>query len=363
MFESIGPWLTEEVAARTGAPPTLARFLVPLLALGLAYAAGLLVQHALRWGMRRAAASRTRLDDALARALHGPTRVLALLYGIGFGVLLTDLPTTVHGWTRTLLTILLGVTGIVIASRLVGSLIEVYGARARLEGAAQHATRRVVTVGIWSLGLLLVAQSQGLDVTPLLTTLGLAGLAIALAFQDTLSNLFAGVYIQSDRPLEIGHYVRLEEHNLEGYVVEVGWRTSKIRTLANNLVVIPNARLANSIVTDYNLPEPRMSLLVPVVAARGTAPGQLVRVLEDEAKLASAQIDGMLAEPAPFVRVIPGFTERGVEVTLIAQVRSFVDQYLVQDHLRRRIEARLKAEGIELGSPRRVLHIEAAEGA
>lgn len=358
MFESIGPWIAEDLARRAGISRSVAAILAPLGMLALAYLAGVLIERGMRAMLSRASASKTRVDDLVARALHGPTRVLAVLYGLGFAVLVIDLPAAAHHWTRVLLGILVGVSIVVVAARLVGGFVELYGATARLEGPARRVARRVTTLAIWSLGLLLVAQSQGINVTPLLTTLGLAGLAVALAFQDTLSNLFAGVYIQADRPLEVGHYVRLEEHKLEGYVVEVGWRTSKIRTLGNNLIVIPNARLANTIVTDYDLPEPHMSLLVNVVAARGTDPRELVRILEDEAAIASKEVPGMLAEPAPFVRVIPGFTESGLEVTVISQVRTFVDQYLAQDELRRRIDARLKREGIELGSPRRIVEVQ-----
>lgn len=357
MFESVGPWIPAEVASRLGIPYVTATIATPFLTLLLAYLAGVLIERTLRALMGRAATSKTRLDDMLARALHGPTRVLAILYGLGFAILVTELPAGIHRWTRILLAVLVGVSLVVIAARLVAGLVDFYGASARLEKPARNATRRILSVAIWSLGLLLVAQSQGLNVTPLLTTLGLAGLAVALAFQDTLSNLFAGVYIQSDRPLEAGHYVRLEEHGLEGYVVEVGWRTSKIRTLANNIVVIPNARLANTIITDFDLPEPHMSVLVQVAVDRSTNARELVRILEEEATGAAREVPGMLAEPAPFVRVIPGFTERGLEVTVIAQVKTFVDQYLAQDEMRRRIDERLKAEGIVLGAPRRVVEV------
>lgn len=357
MFESIGPWIPDALASRAGISRSAAAVLAPLGMLMLAYLAGVVAERVLRLMLSRSSASATRVDDVVARALHGPTRILAALYGLGFALLVVDLPPAAHHWTRVLLGILVGVSIVVIAARLVSGFVDLYGASAHLEGPARRVARRVTALAIWSLGLLLVAQSQGINVTPLLTTLGLAGLAVALAFQDTLSNLFAGVYIQADRPLEVGHYVRLEEHKLEGHVVEVGWRTSKIRTLGNNLIVVPNARLANMIVTDYDLPDPKMSLLVNIVAARGTDPRELVSVLEDEARIASKEVPGMLAEPAPFVRVIPGFTDAGLEVTVISQVGTFVDQYLVQDELRRRIDARLKKEGIELGAPRRVLEI------
>lgn len=357
MLGSIGPWIVEEIAERFGFSRTAAAFAVPLAIILGSFVVGVLAESLLVRALRRAESTSTKLDDVIARALRGPIRAFAILTGLGLALLVTALPAQVHHWTRVLLGLLLGVTMIVIASRVAASLIDTYGERARLEGPSRNLVRRVSTLAIWSLGALLVLQQQGINVTPLLTTLGLAGLAIALALQDTLSNLFAGVYIQSDRPLDVGHYVRLEEYNLEGYVVEVGWRTSKIRTLGNNLIVIPNARLANTIVTDYDLPESRMSLLVNVPVPREADSARIEMLIVDEAKKAAGKIPGFLATPEPFVRFIPGFTEKGLEFTLICQVQSFVDQYAVQHELRHRITARLHAEGLVPSVPHREIRL------
>lgn len=318
-----------------------------------ALALGLVAEFLLTRALGRAASTKTQLDDVLARALRGPIRGFATLSGLGLALLVIELPPRAHAWTRMLLGLLLGLTLLVVAARLASGLVETYGAHARLERPARNVARRVSMIAIWSLGLLLVLQQQGINVTPLLTTLGLAGLAIALAFQDTLSNLFAGVYIQSDRPLDVGHYVRLEEHNLEGFVIEVGWRTSKIRTLDNNLIVIPNARLANSIVTDYSLPEPRMSLSVNVPLPRETDAAEAERIILDEATKAAGSIPGFLKEPAPFVRFIPGYTQNGLEFTLVCQVETFVDQYSVQHELRHKLLSRLRREGLGTSVPQR----------
>lgn len=357
MLDAIGPWINEAAAQRSGLSPTTALFLVPLGILLASFLVGVLAESLLVRALRRAESTSTKLDDVVARALRGPIRAFATLTGLGLALLVTPLPAEAHAWTRALLGLLLGITLIVIAARFASSLVETYGERARLEGPSRNLARRVSTLAIWSLGILLVLQQQGINVTPLLTTLGLAGLAIALAFQDTLSNLFAGVYIQSDRPLDVGHYVRLEEHGLEGYVIEVGWRTSKIRTLGNNLIVIPNARLANTIVTDYALPEPRMSLLVRVPVSPEADAAKVEALILDEAAKAAGSIPGFLATPAPFVRFIPGFTESGLEFTLICQVETFVDQYAVQHELRHRLSTRLRAEGLSPSVPHREVRV------
>lgn len=363
-LEIIGPWITTRAGEALGLSDTAALFLVPLGVLLLTFAVGYAIERVLVWSLRRAEGTRTKVDDVFARALRGPIRGLAIVAGLGIALLVLDLPAQAHAWIRGLLGVFLGVAVVLVVARLLAGLVETYGERAHLEGPSRRLARRLSTIAVWSLGVLLVLQQQGINVTPLLTTLGLAGLAVALAFQDTLSNLFAGVYIQADRPLDVGHYVRFEEHNLEGFVVEVGWRTTKIRTLGNNLVVIPNARAANSIVTDFTLPEPRMSLLVGVPVALEANAARVEQLILDEAQKAAGTIPGFLKEPAPFVRFIPGFTEKGLEFTLICQVETFVDQYAVQHELRHRITARLHAEGLAPSVPQRsvrlVVHDESA---
>jgi small-conductance mechanosensitive channel len=202
----------------------------------------------------------------------------------------------------------------------------------------------------------MILHALGVSITPLLTALGVGGLAVALALQDTLANLFAGIHILLERSIRVGDFVRLEGGQ-EGYVVDIGWRTTKVRMLPNNIVVIPNSKLAQSVLTNYYLPEPRMSLLIPISVSYGSDPEHVERVLIDETLKAAQEVPGLLKEPAPFVRFIPGFGESSLDFTLICQVKEFVDQYLAQHELRKRIFKRFQAEGIEIPFPHRTVYL------
>jgi small-conductance mechanosensitive channel len=137
-------------------------------------------------------------------------------------------------------------------------------------------------------------------------------------------------------------------------VVDVGWRSTRVRMLPNNVVVVPNKRVAESVITNYDLPDSRMALLIPVAVSYGSDPDQVERLLVEEATRAAGQVPGLLAEPAPFARLIPGFGPYSLDFTLICQVASFVDQYPVQHELRKRILRRFHAEGIEIPLPTQV---------
>ena len=171
-----------------------------------------------------------------------------------------------------------------------------------------------------------------------------------------MSNLFAGIHILVEKPLRVGDFIKLETGQ-EGYVEDIGWRTTRVRMLPNNMVIIPNSRLSQSILTNYCLPEKRMSLLIPIGVSYSSDPEKIERILVEEAKQGTKDIPGLLAEPEPFVRFIPGFGESSLDFTLICQVREFVDQYLVQHELRKRIFKRFNEEGIEIPFPHRTVYI------
>jgi small-conductance mechanosensitive channel len=182
------------------------------------------------------------------------------------------------------------------------------------------------------------------------------GLAVALALQDTLSNLFAGFYVSLAGQVRVNDYVKLEGGE-EDYVVDISWRSPSIRALANNLIIVPNAKLAQAIVTNYHLPEKRMSLLIPIGVDYESDPAHIDKVFLDEAARAANEIPGLLADPPPFVRFIPGFGDSSLDFTLICQVREFVDQYSAQHELRKRIFERFRREGINIPFPIRTLHL------
>jgi small-conductance mechanosensitive channel len=220
-------------------------------------------------------------------------------------------------------------------------------------GLAQTAVRGLVLI----VGALMLLSALGIQITPILTALGVGGLAVALALQDSLSNLFAGMHILADRPIRVGDYVKIAGE-VEGFVVDLGWRSTRVRMLANNVVVVPNKKVAESIIVNYDLPEPRMGMSIQVGVGYDSDPDHVERVLVEEALAAARDVPGLLADPAPSVRLIPGFGDYALNFSLNVQVATFVDQYLAQHELRKRILRRFRREGIEIPFPTQ-MHVEA----
>ena len=289
---------------------------------------------------------------ALLESLPLPLLVLAALYG---GLELLTLPWRYERIGTKLIFALLILILFYFPAKVAILFLRRLGQRKPgLEQAAQPAAfliRALFAV----LAVIIVLENLGVSLTAVWTTLGVGSVAVALALQDTLSNFFAGLYLLVDRPVSPGDYIRLDSGQ-EGVVVRVGGRSTTLRTLANNLVVVPNSTLAKAVITNYSAPEPRLAVAIPVSVAYGTDPARVEKVLADVAQQAARDgLEGLLVDPAPTVRFNPGFGDSSLDFTLAVQVRQFADQYLVQSELRKRILARLREEGIEIPFPTRTL--------
>ncbi|RJP73079.1 MAG: mechanosensitive ion channel family protein [Candidatus Zixiibacteriota bacterium] len=311
----------------------------------------------LRWISRLSARTSTQIDDVLIHTIKGPSLLWFAILGLNMGsrVLLQDQPTA-QLWVDRFSLVIWIISLTWAASRFLGEAINVYGTK--LGGALMvtSLTRNIARITVIIIGGLFILQTFGISIAPVITALGVGGLAVALALQDTLSNLFAGMYLMMAQQVRVGDYVKLDSGE-EGFVTDITWRTTTIRALANNAILVPNNKLSQAIITNYYLPETRMSLLINVGVSYDSDPEQIEKILVEETLATADLVPGLLKEPAPFVRFIPGFGDSSLDFTLICQVREFTDQYLSQHEIRKRIFKRFKAEGIEIPFPQRTLHL------
>lgn len=324
---------------------------------GVAFVATLLAALVVRAVLERALRRRMRAPDALAaflKAVHTPALLWAAILALYVAIEASELPRRVTAQLELAFQVALILSVTLTLASIVTALIGLASERRALggpvTGLAQTAARATIIV----VGVLVLLSVLGIHITPILTALGVGGVAVALALQDSLANLFAGMHLLADRPIRVGDYVKIAD-SIEGYVVDIGWRSTRVRMLQNTIVVVPNKRVAESVIVNYDMPEPRMSLVISVKVGYGSDPDTVERVLTEEASTAAKEVPGLLAEPAPFVRLIPGFGDSSLDFSLVCQVASFVDQYVVQHEVRKRILRRLRAEGIEIPFPTRTV--------
>lgn len=305
-----------------------------------------------RWAEK----TETRIDDIIINSLKTPSIYWCLAIGLYIGAEVSELPKRyVFYFSKTIhVVVILSIT--IATANLVGKIFRNYIQKSNLPIPTTGLAYGILKGTIIVIGFLIILSVLGISITPLLTALGVGGLAVALALQDTLANLFAGIHILMEKSLRVGDFIKLETGQ-EGYVEDITWRTTRVRMLPNNIVVIPNSKLSQSVVTNYYLPEKRMSLLIPIGVSYSSDPEEVEKVLVEEAKKAVGEIPGLLGDPEPFVRFIPGYGESSLDFTLICQVQEFVDQYLAQHELRKRIFKRFKEEGIEIPFPHRTVYL------
>ncbi len=299
------------------------------------------------------------VDDIVLESVRIPSIIWCVLIGIYVAVDTAQLPPRPSALTLNAIYALLVVSLTAAVANLAGSSLGHVLKEKDLAIPATGLSLTIIKVGIWVVGGLVLLSGLGISIAPILTALGVGGLAVALALQDTLSNFFAGIHLLIEKPIRVGDFVRLETGQ-EGYVVYIGWRTTRIRMLPNNMVVMPNSKLTQSVLVNYSLPETRMSLLIPVSVSYDTDPARVEQILLEEVAKAQGNLPGLLAEPAPMVRFIPGFGESSLDFTLVFQVREFTDQFPVQHELRKRILKRFRDEKIEIPFPQRDIHIKSS---
>jgi small-conductance mechanosensitive channel len=326
------------------------RLFWPATALVMVSIAALLFRHALVAAFRRWT-GHTNEDSLFLQAVRVPSMLWCVVLGLFVALEMADLPPRMASQIQIVLesAIILSVT--ITVAGVLGSIVAAASERRALAVAVTGLFRTAVRLTVLVIGGLVLLSSLGIAITPILTALGVGGLAIALALQDTLANLFAGLHLLADRPIRVGDYVRLSVENVEGHVLDVGWRSTRIRMLQNNVVVVPNKRVAESVITNFDLDEPRTGISIRVAVGYDADPDQVERALVEEARAAVGQVPGLLGDPPPVARLIPGFGEYSLEFTLTCQTRRIVDQFLVQHELRKRILKRLRAEGIAIPMP------------
>lgn len=216
-------------------------------------------------------------------------------------------------------------------------------------------SQNLAKLTVVALGLLMVLHGLGIPIAPLLTALGVGGLAVALALQDTLSNLFAGFYLTLARQMRVGDYVKLDSGQ-EGFIEDISWRATQVRMLANNIVFVPNKKLSEAIITNYDRPTQDLAVLVEMGVDYRSDLSQVERVTIEVGRDVMKTVVGGVPDFEPFIR-FHTFAESSINFTVILRGKTFVDQYLVKHEFIKQAHARYQHEGITIPFPIRTVYM------
>ncbi|WP_198652952.1 mechanosensitive ion channel family protein [Actinocorallia populi] len=314
---------------------------------------GVALRLVLRRLIRRAEGNTWVWDDLILRLLYDLAVVLSATAGAWIGVLVLRFQPSVRTVIGQVLVALVIFAVTLAAARLAGGIVGSI-ALAR-SGISQSVTifANITRTIVFVVGTLVLLQSLGVSITPLLTALGVGGLAVALALQDTLANLFAGVHILASKTIVPGDFIRLSTGE-EGHVVDINWRKTTVRTMSDNLVIVPNAKFAAAILTNYHQPEQDMGLLLQAKVGYDSDLEHVEKVVIEVGKEVMTEVEGGVPDYDPLVR-FHTFGESSIDFTVILRTRDFTDQFIVKHEFVKRLHTRFRAEGISIPLPTRSL--------
>ena len=295
--------------------------------------------------------TKTQLDDVLMNALNLPLTLLIFVSGVFILEAISPLGENAE-LTRYFFIALRAaaiVAVIIFVDRLLRGLIKNYSSKVDVLKSSGGVAQGIVRIIVLGLGLMILLDSFGVSITPLIASLGIGSLAVALALQPTLENFFSGVQIMIDKPIMVGHFIKLESGE-QGYVQKIGWRSSWVRMLQNNTVVIPNKLLVNSRVTNYYYPDQVMSVLVQVGVHYDSDLEHVEKVTVETGEEIMKTVDGGVPEFTPFIRYHT-FNNSSIDFTVILRCKEFVDSYRIKHEFIKKLHKRYDAEGIVIPFP------------
>jgi MscS family membrane protein len=320
------------------------------------------VRAFVKWLEAKAENTNTKWDDILIAALGIPVQITIVVVSIYCAVVWFDiLPENAKFLLNpayvTSFYILISAW---IISSLLHDIIATYGrilagtSETDLDDRLIDLLELVVRYVIWFAAIMAVLKVFDIDITPFLAGAGIAGIAVALAAQDFISNFFGGAIIKVDKPFKVGDRVKIDDYY--GDVLSVGTRSTRIKTLDYQVVTLPNNKITTNVIVNYSEPDEKLRITIPVTAAYGTDPKRVKTILMEIAHQTIRNTEYLLEDPKPTVF----FTEFG-ESSLNFILRVWMKKYNVPDEVKdainTRIIERFAEEGIEIPFPQMDVHL------
>ncbi|MBD2742112.1 mechanosensitive ion channel family protein [Coleofasciculus sp. FACHB-1120] len=304
-------------------------------------------------------AVKTRLpgNEIVFHSLRGIPKIwfiVAGFYGAIFTLQLNQvIPDRISGIFQNILTVIFLYSVTLVLARLTASFVTIFGQRT--PGVSASLLSNLAKIVVLVLGILMILQTLGISITPILATLGIGGLAVALAFQDTLSNLFSGLYLIISGQVRTGDYVKLETGQ-EGYVTDITWRNTVIRELPNNLVVVPNTKLASAIFTNYHLPVKEITLPIQVGVSYDSDLEHVEEITVEVAKEVMQELAADISDFEPFI-LYQNFGEFSINFTVFLRVNEFLNQRIAKHKFIKKLHRRYQQEEITIPFPSREVYV------
>lgn len=249
--------------------------------------------------------------------------------------------------------IILSITRVI--ARAVSGIINMQIERSQQKLPKTTLLNAIVNCIIYAMGGLVILQYYGISIAPILTALGVGGMAVALSLQETLANIFSGLHLILSKQLRIGDYIRLSTGE-EGRVTDITWRFTTIVPAGDaNMVVVPNQKIASSIITNFSMPHRDIVIKIPIGVAYGSDLDLVERVTIEVAEKTLQEVDkDVTIKPAVRFHT---FGESSIDFNVLMHSSRFDHQFIIRHEFIKALTKRYREEGIDIPYPiRTVIH-------
>jgi len=261
-------------------------------------------------------------SEIIFQSLHRMTFIWFVLAGFFWAILSSPVKPGIANVLQKIITIILLYSVTLVLARLTAGFVNLFVQRT--EGVSTSLLSNLAKTIVLVLGTLILLQTVGIEITPIVTTLGIGGLAVGLALQDTLANLFSGFYLVISKQVRAGDYVKLDDGH-QGYVTDITWRNTTIKEISNNVIIVPNSKLASAIFTNYHLPAKEITLTMNVGVSYDSDLELVEKVTIEVAKEVMQEIAPELIQIEPYLR-FHTFNDFSIDYTLYMRVSEYFDQ-------------------------------------
>ncbi len=310
------------------------------------------------WGPRLTSFTATDLDDRILKRVTPPLCLLVSFAGLYLAVRNLPFPETAHVVAAGAVFVVNIIIVANIAYRALDELLVWYADRvtektgAGLDREIMPLLKKLVSIFLILTALIIILKHFNYDILSLVTALGIGSLAIGMAAKDTLANMISGFTLMIDRPFRIGDRIQLASGQW-GDVADIGLRSTKIKTVDNTLLIIPNSELCNTTIINLAFPDPRSKGKVSI----GVAYGSDVEAVKKLMVATAGELPGILAEPAPEAFFV-SFGESALNMALFFWAEDYTKVYGLTDQLNTLILGRFRENGIDVPYPIRTVMLE-----
>ncbi|MBW2040167.1 MAG: mechanosensitive ion channel family protein [Deltaproteobacteria bacterium] len=288
-------------------------------------------------------------DIIVINSLRGMIIIWSVIAGIYGAVLSISISPTLMSNLQKILLVVVILSATIALTKMAAGFVNLYIKREDVPLPSTSIFMNLTKLLVFLIGILVILQSLGISITPILTALGVGGLAAALALQPTLANLFSGLQIIASKQVRPGDYIKLDTGE-EGYVTDISWRNTTIRALPNNMIIVPNSKLASAIIINYYQPQQEMSVLVQIGVSYDSDLRKVEKVSIEVGKEVMREVEGGVPEFEPFIRYHT-FADSSINFTVILRAKEYVGQYLIKHEFVKRLHERYNKEGIVIPFP------------